>query len=184
MPHAELLHSQLHAQGLSVFFDAASLRLDEPWEPQIAVAMSSSIVVVLLISHAAVEGTSMRCILLPNQTHLLFAAQSRATLLMPRPHDYLLLEHLLAGEVHLRNKCRVIPVYIGRCKTDGTLIHPVLQPPQGCYTKCDTNNLFPPLYGECSDDVFSKRFQTVMDRLSLGAPRCSGSCLRTLLTQV
>ena len=66
LPHAELLHSQLHAQGLSVFFDAASLRLDEPWEPQIAVAMSSSIVVVLLISHAAVEGTSMRCILLAN----------------------------------------------------------------------------------------------------------------------
>jgi hypothetical protein len=28
----------------------------------------------------------------------LFVAQTRAALLMPRPHDYLLLEHLVAGE--------------------------------------------------------------------------------------
>ena len=58
-PHAELLYSQLQALGLNVFFDAMCLRLDEPWEPQIAAALSGSLVVVLLVSHASVEGASI-----------------------------------------------------------------------------------------------------------------------------
>jgi hypothetical protein len=56
LAHAELLYSELQAQRLNVFFDAKCLRLVEPWEPQIAAALSSSFVVVLLISHAAMEG--------------------------------------------------------------------------------------------------------------------------------
>lgn len=56
LPHAELLYSKLQAQGLNTFFDAMCLRLDEPWEPQITAALSSSLVIVLLVSHASIEG--------------------------------------------------------------------------------------------------------------------------------
>jgi hypothetical protein len=49
---------------------------------------------------------------------------------MPRPHDYLLLEHLVAGELHLRGTRSVVPLYIGRSKADGSSIYPASHPPQ------------------------------------------------------
>ena len=58
------------------------------------------------------------------------SAQTRAAALLPRPYDYLLLEHHLAAELHARYKRTVVPVYIGRLKSEGSCIHPASQPPQ------------------------------------------------------
>ena len=133
LPHAELLYSQLQARGLNVFFDSVCLRLDEPWEPQIIAALSSSRVIVLLISHAAVEGA--RLFLKWFRFSFVFVshalpAQTRSAVLTPRPHDYLLLEHLVAVELHARLSRTLVPVYIGGTKTDGSSIYPSSQPPQ------------------------------------------------------
>ena len=81
--------------------------------------------IVLLISHAAVEGACTSSAVLHASNS--YSAQSSAP---PGAHDYLLLDHLLAAELHVRYMRRVVPVYIGRSKADGAPVHPAQHPPQ------------------------------------------------------
>jgi hypothetical protein len=55
---------------------------------------------------------------------------------------------------------------------------------QGLYSKCDATTLFPSSYGEIPDDIFSMRLRSVLARLAMWGPLCSGAHLRTLLVQV
>jgi hypothetical protein len=55
------------------------------------------------------------------------SAQSSAP---PSAHDYLLLDQLIAAELHVRYMRRVVPVYIGPSKADGAPVHPAQRPPQ------------------------------------------------------
>jgi hypothetical protein len=55
---------------------------------------------------------------------------------------------------------------------------------QGCYLECDVPALFPPNYGDSTDQMFSRRMQTALDRLSMGTSLSSGARLRSLLRQV
>jgi hypothetical protein len=59
-------------------------------------------------------------------------------LVIPRRHDLVLLEQQLAAELHLRDMRRVVPVYIGRSKSDGSSIHPASQPPQVSFSTTDS----------------------------------------------
>jgi hypothetical protein len=40
------------------------------------------------------------------------------------------MDHLLAAELHVRYRRRVVPVYIGHSKADGARVHPAQHPPQ------------------------------------------------------